>query len=239
MDLNRKTWSETEYNEFYEYLNSFAQKDYAGFVKKLNPDAKDVLGVRIPIIRKIAKQVCSGNWRGFLVSAGNDTFEEVMLQGMIIGYAKADITEIIVLLKNLIEKIDNWGTCDCVCAGLHITRKYKTEMLIFLQNYLFSSKEFEVRFSVVMLMNYYIEEEYIDYLLKTFNAIIHEGYYAKMSVAWALSFCFVKFPVFTMAYLKDNSLDDYTYNKTLQKIIESFRVDEETKIIIKSMKRNK
>jgi len=239
MNLNRKIWSKNEYAEFCEYLNSLAQEDYAVFVEKLNPDAKHVLGLRIPILRKIAKLISCGNWRGFLASAENKTFEEIILQGFIIGYAKADINEIIVLIENYVGKIDNWGICDSFCASLHVARKFKPEILDLLIKYLFSPGEFEVRFAVVMLMNYYTDEEHIDYLLETFGRIIHDGYYVKMSVAWALSVCFVKFPEKTMEYLKTSKLDDFTYNKTLQKIIESFRVDNKMKNTVKSMKRKK
>ncbi len=95
----------------------------------------------------------------------------------------------------------------------------------------------EIRFGVVMAMAHYIDEEYIDNVLQWMDRISHEGYYVKMAVAWALSVCYVKFPQKTMNYLKENHLDDFTYNKALQKIIESYRVSTEDKEIIRSMKR--
>ena len=97
--------------------------------------------------------------------------------------------------------------------------------------------EYEIRFGVVMSMQLFIDDEHIGQLLEEYDAIRHDGYYVKMAVAWALSVCFVKFPEITMQYLKQNTLDDFTYNKTLQKIIESYRVDAETKKLIKQMKR--
>ena len=100
-----------------------------------------------------------------------------------------------------------------------------------------SNKEFEIRFAVVIILNYYITEDYIDLILETLDEVKHEGYYVKMAVAWAISLCFVKFEEKTMNYLKNNKLDDFTYNKSLQKICESLRVDKDTKAIIKSMKR--
>lgn len=100
-----------------------------------------------------------------------------------------------------------------------------------------SDKEYEIRFGVVMAMAHYIDEEYIDNVLQWMDRISHEGYYVKMAVAWALSVCYVKFPQKTMNYLKENHLDDFTYNKALQKIIESYRVSTEDKEIIRSMKR--
>ena len=88
-----------------------------------------------------------------------------------------------------------------------------------------------------MMLDFYITEEYIDQVLEILNNIKHDGYYVKMAVAWTLQVAFVKFPVKTMKLLKNNKIDDWTYNKALQKIIESYRVNEETKNEIRKMKR--
>lgn len=88
-----------------------------------------------------------------------------------------------------------------------------------------------------MLLDFYIEEEYISRVLQLLDSVEREGYYVKMAVAWAISICYVKLPEPTMKYLERNSLDDFTYNKALQKITESYRVDQDTKKMIRSMKR--
>ena len=88
-----------------------------------------------------------------------------------------------------------------------------------------------------MLMNYYNDDAYIDDTLKELNAVRHEGYYVKMAVAWALSLCFIKQRDKTMTLLQNNALDDFTYNKALQKCRESFRVSDEDKALLQSMKR--
>ena len=100
-----------------------------------------------------------------------------------------------------------------------------------------SQLEYELRYGVVMLLNYYIEEEYIDRVLQLLDDVKHEGYYVKMAVSWALSICYVKLPEPTMIYLNNNALDTFTFNKALQKMTESYRVDVETKQLIRSMKR--
>jgi 3-methyladenine DNA glycosylase AlkD len=107
----------------------------------------------------------------------------------------------------------------------------------FIQPYLKSDQEFYVRFAVVVLLDFYIDEAYITRVLYALDKIKHSGYYVKMAVAWSVSVCYIKFPEITMVYLKNNSLDDFTYNKSLQKITESFRVDNEIKLVIKRMKR--
>lgn len=105
--------------------------------------------------------------------------------------------------------------------------------------YLLSDQEYEIRFAVVMMLNFFIEEAYISRILQLLDKVSHEGYYVKMAVSWALSICYVKLPEPTMSYLRNNSLDDFTYNKALQKITESYRVDPETKKWIRGMKRSK
>ena len=115
--------------------------------------------------------------------------------------------------------------------------KNKKRVWLFLEDRMKSDKEYEIRFGVVMAMAHYIDEEYINNVLQWMDRISHEGYYVKMAVAWALSVCYVKFPQKTVNYLKENHLDDFTYNKALQKIIESYRVSTEDKEIIRSMKR--
>ena len=88
-----------------------------------------------------------------------------------------------------------------------------------------------------MMLDHYICEDYIDQVIAALDSVKHDGYYVKMAVAWAVSVCFVKFSDKTMKYLKYNNLDDWTYNKSIQKIIESRRVDDMTKDGLRKMRR--
>ena len=88
-----------------------------------------------------------------------------------------------------------------------------------------------------MMLQYYIDEVYIDRVLKRIDEFCCEGYYAKMAAAWALSVCYIKQPEITRNYLPQSRLDDYTYNKALQKILESYRVSGECKNEIRALKR--
>ncbi|GIN94266.1 hypothetical protein J6TS1_01360 [Siminovitchia terrae] len=211
--------------------------DYQKFSAALIPTINNVLGVRLPELRKIAKKIVKGDWRTYLETAKDEYFEEIMLQGMVIGYVETDIEEILSYVASFVPKIDNWSVCDSFCTGLKFTKENKERVWGFLQPYLSSKKEYELRFGVVMLLDFYIETEYINRVLILLDRVEHEGFYAKMAVAWAVSICYVKFPDSTMTYLGNNTLDDFTYNKALQKITESNRVDKETKSLIRSMKR--
>ncbi len=220
-----------------EQLMRLAEEDYQKFSSKLLPNIDTILGVRLPQLRKMAKQIARVDWRTYLNTAENDYFEEIMLQGMVIGYAPCEVEERLSYISSFVPKIDNWSVCDSFCTGLKFTVENRDRVWDFLQIYFRSVQEYELRFAMVMLLSYYIDEKYINRVLDVFDAVKHEGYYAKMAVAWAISICYIKLPKQTMPYLKQNTLDDFTYNKALQKITESYRIDKETKEIIRDMKR--
>jgi 3-methyladenine DNA glycosylase AlkD len=220
-----------------EQIFELADEDYKNFQSKLCPGIDNIIGVRLPLLRKLAKEIAKGNWREYIKTSKSEYYEEVMLQGMVIGYIKSDIDEVLSYVTDFVPKIDNWAICDSFCIGLKFTKTNMERVWDYIGQYLSSKQEFEMRFGIVMLLNFYIEEEYIDKVLILLDKAKHEGYYVKMAVAWAISICYIKFPEETMKYLNNNTLDDFTYNKALQKITESLRIDKETKILIRSMKR--
>ncbi|MFA9398796.1 MAG: DNA alkylation repair protein [Clostridiaceae bacterium] len=223
-------------NAIRKQIFEFADEEYREFYKKLCPGTENIIGVRVPMLRNLAKQIAKGDWREYIKFAQDEYYEEIMLQGMVLGYAKADIEELLCYVDDFVIKIDNWAVCDSFCSGLKFTKQNKIRVFEYIKPYLKSENEFEVRFGVVMLLDFYIEENYIENVLGLLDVAKHDGYYVKMAVAWAISKCFVKFPKKTTIYLNNNSLDKFTYNKALQKIVESFQVDKETKNIIRSMK---
>ena len=107
----------------------------------------------------------------------------------------------------------------------------------FLSGVLQSGREFELRFCAVMLMDYFIQPPYTEDTIQTLCGIRHDGYYVKMAVAWALSVCFVKARESALPVLLDGRLDDFTHNKTIQKCCESYRVSNEDKAYLRSLKR--
>ncbi|WP_066716921.1 DNA alkylation repair protein [Clostridium sp. Marseille-P299] len=217
-------------------LLELAEPKYQEFTSKLLPGIDNILGVRLPALRKLAKDILKDNPMEYLENATEDSFEEIMLQGMVIGGLK-DIDLVFHYIEEFLPKINNWSVCDSFCAGLKISKKYPKEMWQFIQPYLKDDREYFIRFAVVMLLNYYVDEEHIAEALQALDQIKHDAYYVKMAVAWAISIYYIKLPERTLEYLKYNSLDDFTYNKALQKITESLRVDKETKQMIRNMKR--
>lgn len=210
------------------------------FTESLHPGIEHVLGIRIPALRRLAAQIAKDDWQSYLRTADTYYMEERMLQGMVIGHLKMkDTEEYLALVAKFIPLINSWSVCDTFdfCGKQRFVDKNKEKVWQFLEQWMASDKEYEIRFGVVMAMGHYIDEEYIDKVLQWMDRISHEGYYVKMAVAWSLSVCYVKFPEKTMNYLKKNHLDDFTYNKALQKIVESYRVSAEDKEVIRSMRR--
>jgi 3-methyladenine DNA glycosylase AlkD len=218
-------------------LQNLAEVKYKEFAEKMTPGALNVLGVRVPKVRKLAKEIVKNNPEVYINQANEMYYEEVLLKGFIIANIKGDIDYILNLVESHVVKINNWALCDSFCAELKITKNNKEVIWKFLQRYIASDLTYDIRFAVVMILDYYIEPDYLDRVFNKFDNITNDDYYVQMAVAWAVSVCFVKYQDETMIYLKNNKLDKFTYNKALQKIRESLRVDKETKEMIKTMKR--
>jgi len=220
-----------------QQLFMLQDKAYGEFHKKLCPGTENIIGVRIPALRQLAKTIVnSGDWRNFLLEPTKYN-EEVLLKGIVIGLVKIPFANRLDLIAKFIPSINNWGVCDTFCAGLKDTKKNQEIMWVFLQEYLNSQEIYKRRFAVVMLLDYFIDAAYIERTLKILSDFTAKDYYVQMAVAWAISVCFVKYPEETMHMLHNNKLDDFTYNKALQKIVESLRVDKITKDTIRNMKR--
>ena len=121
----------------------------------------EIIGVRVPELRKLAKEIIKDDFRSFLEDKQINYYEDAMLKGIIIGTAKLSFNEICKYLKEFIPIIDNWAVCDITCSSLKVTKKHMDEMWKFLYPYAKSKKEYEIRFAVVMYLSYYIDKKYL------------------------------------------------------------------------------
>ena len=135
------------------WLLEQAGKDYKKFSTSLIPGCDNMLGVRIPVLRKKAKEIAKGDWRSFVFETGDEFFEETMIAGMVIGYAKADIREKIEVIRKFIPRINNWSVNDCFCSTIKLKPAERDIFWDFLMEYKDSKEEFEVRVVAVMLMD--------------------------------------------------------------------------------------
>ena len=222
------------YSQVIKLLEDNKETKYCEFSKKLTPTNDKIYGVRVPFLRSIAKQIAKENYKEFLTYKKN-SFEEKQLHGFVLGYAKIDYLDFVIELEKFSRIIDNWAVCDTACATFKIINKHKDEFLLEIKKYLLGS-DFQIRLALVLLLDYYIEDKYMNYIFTVCDSIYNDNYYVKMATAWLLSVCFVKFPKQTEEYLSQAKLDKFTFNKTIQKITESYRVCESDKEKLKKMK---
>ena len=211
---------------------------YKEFDSKLSPniDESNIIGVRNPDLRNYAKKLYA-SYKYEDIEIGEKHQEELMLKGMLIGLIKSPIDFVLKEVDSFVPKINGWAVCDTFCTCLKITKKYPKEMFTLVEKYLKSKKEFEIRFSIVMLLAHYINDEYIDRVLDIINSIKSKDYYVQMANAWAISVCLVKYYDKTVKFLKTCKIDDFTYNKGIQKAIESYRITDKQKDALRRMKR--
>lgn len=225
-------------NEILTFLNKHKEDNYQKFSSSLIPGCNNMLGVRIPTLRKLAKSIVKeNNIDVYLKEANNNTFDELMLQGLVIGYSKENIHKTIEYCQNFIPKINNWSICDSFCNSLKISKKHPDEMWNYITSYKYSNKEYELRFMIVMCLSYFITEKYINEIFNIIDNIKSTDYYVEMAIAWLLSVCYIKYKEETLTYLKMSSVSTFCYNKSLQKILESYKVSDKDKGIIKKLKK--
>lgn len=230
-------WDKTAYEALTAHLLSLKDPDYKAFHQKLIPDVKNFIGVRTPAVKALAKEIAKGDAESFLQVSQKDYYEQTMLEGLVIGAAKCDIDTFWERALLFAPKIDNWAVNDSFCAAAKIVDKHLFESLPNIDRLLLDENPWCVRAGLILLLDHYVREEWIDEVLCRCALPFPDHYYVKMGLAWLLSICYVKFEDKTMAFLKDFPLDDFTYNKALQKIIESNRVPKEKKDEIRKMKR--
>ena len=223
-------------------LYDLTEEDFRVFNSKLLPGVTRILGVRLPAMRKLAKKTAKGDFRSYLEEAhekitADSIHEEIMMLGLVIGYAKMERDEYRKYLDEFVPKISNWSVCDSCVNGFKFMRNDPEYWFDYLKIYRDSKEEFELRFMIVAMMNHFVDEDHIDEILSICNEIHHDGYYVKMAVAWTLQVCYVKFPEKTSRLLENNGMDDFTHNKAIQKIRESYQVSREEKDELGRMKR--
>ena len=155
-----------------------------------------------------------------------------MLQGMLIGQIKESLESKLNRIEKFVPKIDNWSVCDTFCCELKFAKSNQQLVWNFLEKYINSDKEYYVRFALVMMLDYFINDEFIDRVLSAIISVNRSEYYVKMAAAWALSICYIKYPTKTykcLVKLKDEDVK----KKAFRKICESYRVSKEDKISLK------
>lgn len=237
MQLTKNNWNKNDYNEFINYLHSLQDLKYKEFHSKLLNSKINLIGIKTPILRNIAKDISKGNYIEFLNLNQHKYYEENIIHGFIISNLKLPINEIINHIDNYLQFIDNWATCDLFCSSLKIINKNKEVFLEYINKLITKDNEWTRRFCFVILLDYYIESPYLEKIFYLCDHYNNDKYYVNMAIAWLISICYIKRKEQTIIYLNNNKLDKFTHNKAIQKIIESNRISKEEKSKIKLLKR--
>ena len=213
------------------FLNKDAK--YEEFSKKLIPDtAYPIIGVRVPVIKNIAKKATLDDALRF-ISEKHVYYEEFMLHGLLIN--KFDKDTAYSLLEEFIPFIDNWAICDSLATSLKKLSKDKKTLLTHIKEWLKSSRTYTVRLGIVLLLAYFITDENIfeaNSLVLTVNS---EEYYINMAIAWYFSFALIKQYDIAVKIVESKILPKFVQNKTISKARESFRLSEEKKAYLKTL----
>ncbi|MCQ2079311.1 MAG: DNA alkylation repair protein [archaeon] len=209
-------------------LRSLAEPEFQKFTAKLMPGTDNVLGIRLPKLRQIAKEICKGDWREFLTHPSH-IFEHTLIRAFVIAGAKMDVDERIERTMAFIPEVTNWAINDSFCCSWKFGKKDSEKVWNMCMELLDRREEFPSRVGAVMLMDHFLDDEHIDSVVERLVSLPRCGYYLDMGVAWALSFCFIKYPRETEDRLFDGRLETEVLTMTVRKICDSYRVEKSEK----------
>ena len=226
----------SENKKIIESLYAAADGIYRDFSSKLIPtvDKDKIIGVRTPILRAMARDILkSGVYRDFIKGFPHKFFEENQLHAFIIS-AVRDFDGAIHAVDNFLPYVDNWATCDQ--ASTKAFQKHKNELLPHIVRWIKSDHTYTVRFAIGKLMQLFLDEDFKPQYLEMVAAVHSEEYYINMMIAWYFATALAKQYEATLPYIEKNRLEKWTHNKAIQKAIESYRITDEHKAYLRTLK---
>ncbi len=218
-----------------EYLLSKQDIGYRNFTLPLLPniDEKTFIGVRLPILKKYAKDLDEKSRKEFLKSLPHQYHEENILHAFILSNIK-DYDEYINYINEFLPHVTNWSVCDTLCNKY--LNKYKDLLIKDIYKWLKSDEIYRVRYAIKCLMNYYLNENHRDEYIQKVEEVKLDDCYVKMMIAWYLATGLAKNYDSFIKVIEEHHFDAFTHNKAIQKAIESYRVSEHHKAYLKTLK---
>jgi len=210
---------------------------YKEFNSKIinNIDSDRIIGVRVPIIRKIAKEIKNLEYiDDFLNNLPHKYLEENILHGILLSIKYKDIYVLIEKLDKFLVYVDNWAVTDIISPKLF--KKYPDIVFEHIKIWLNSSYTYVVRFGVVTLLQFYLDKEFRLEELELINKIDNQDYYVKMAISWFYSFALIKQYDVVIKYFENKELDKWIHNKSISKALDSYRISNEKKDYLRGLK---
>ena len=218
------------YLEFLNVLQPFVDKDFAAFQRRLISTPRKILGVRTPILRRLAKGYNGDLYQ--LFAYPNEYYETVFIKLTVVS--RLPYNQFIVWLPKCVELIDNWALCDSFKCNA--VKKHLPEFLPILDKLFSDGQEFYQRYALVMLLYYYVDESYLPTIKEFILRANTKYYYVYMAIAWLTAEVLIKYYDEGLLLLKALKNDVKTHNKAIQKALESFRLTKEQKGYLRSLK---
>ncbi len=218
-------------------LFELADEKYADFQAKLTPtvDREAFIGVRVPNVRKLAKEIyLSDKYTDFLNELPHKYYDENMLHGLILSEFK-EYDRCISMVDSFLPYVDNWAVCDIMSPKCF--KKNKNRLMSKIIEWSASDATYTSRFGMEMLMTHFLDDDFKAEYLEIPASVRLEDYYAKMMVAWFFATALTKQWDATITYIEENRLDMWTHNKTIQKAVESYRITDDRKKYLRTLKR--
>lgn len=198
----------------------------------LDPDS--IIGVRTPQLKKLAKElVKSGEFESYFKKLPHKFFEENQLHALAISEIK-DFEICIKELEKFLPYVDNWATCDQLLPA--VFKKNKQKLLPYINRWIKSEKPYVIRFGIGMLMRHFLDEDFNLQYPEQVAQVRSEEYYVNMMIAWYFATALAKQYESVLPYIEGKKLDKWTHNKAIQKSVESYRVADEHKEYLKTLK---
>lgn len=217
-----------------------ADESYKNFHQSIVPTLpkERIIGVRVPVLRKIAKQLKKDESskslvNEFLQELPHEYYDEDMLHAIILSDER-DFSTALERTREFLPYIDNWAVCDAFCPKAFC--KNKNALWQYIEKWLESEKTFTVRFGIVNAMRFFLDEDFSAEKMKKVLEVSNEDYYVRMAIAWYMSVALVKQWEVAIEVIEDKSLGAWVHNKSIQKSCESFRLSAEQKQYLKTLK---
>lgn len=222
-------------DEILQKLLSLADNPYKEFSAPLLPTIprENIIGIRTPILRAYAKELKKkGGYESFLRELPHKYLEENHLHAFLIE--ALPYQEFAREIELFLPYIDNWATCDSL-RPKNLKNNYDSYLLL-IKRWILSDKPYTIRFGIGMLMSYYLDERFDESFLYDVSAIKSDHYYVNMMVAWYFATALAKQYDSALPYLQNKVLSKWVHNKTIQKAVESYRITNEQKRFLKTLK---
>lgn len=217
-------------------LFTLKDTDFKKFNQKLIPtvDPKNVIGIRTPALRTLAKEIYKdGVYDNFINELPHIYFEENQLHAFIISQEK-NYDKCIELIEIFLPYVDNWATCDQMTPK--IFKKHHDMLHVKCMEWIGSDKTYTIRFGIKMFMDHFLDDDFDKKFMEEISIIRSKEYYVNMMIAWYFATALAKQYDATIDFIKEEKLDPWTHNKTIQKAIESYRITDEQKEYLRSLK---